>query len=171
MAAPPLPTLAETKKRFEDEVIPERTAAAGFSGNRLWKTPKAVFTGQAADANGLCGDAAIFVVEEHYSRYKDYGTSDGYMIGMILWDGSVLNHIANVALLRRKVSKETYIYDSSKREVKAVGGKGQYDTASLFGLRVFDLYYKKSQDVKAWWTDRDSGFSGQITIGIQHDFA
>jgi hypothetical protein len=169
-----LPTLAEATKWFKDKILPLRTAAAGLSGNRLWKSPAGIVRGNAEDPNGLCGDTTLFVAEEYYRTYKSYQTSDGYIIGMILYGSSMsemLNHIGNVWLVYGKHRKETYTYDPTKQAIKAVSGGGQYDTASLFKLTTFDLYYKKAQDVKSWWRDRDTFFANEITIGLQQDFA
>jgi len=84
-------------------------------------------------------------------------------------------------LLRSRSRKESYIYDSSKRQTEllappahgVIGSRaGQYDTASLFALWVFDLYYKMPpHPLGVWWMDRDSSRGGKITIGLQADFA
>jgi len=183
MAAPgpQLPTLAEAKKWFVETAIPLRTVARGYSTNRIWKGFRSE---NVEDANGLCGDVSIFVAEEYFRHFKDFGTSDGYIIGSVLWEGESLiqfNHIANVMLLRSRSRKESYIYDSSKRQTEllappahgVIGSRaGQYDTASLFALWVFDLYYKMPpHPLGVWWMDRDSSRGGKITIGLQADFA
>jgi hypothetical protein len=185
--APRLPTLAEAKKWFVEKVIPMRTAARGYSANRFWKTPRGWLSGNTEDANGLCGDATLFVAEEYYRQYKDYRTSDGYIIGMVLWDGGgklQQNHIANVMLLQDRTRKETYIYDSAKQQTRippsahtmhpvrsAPRRLGQYNTASLLALWVFDLYYKMPPHTLGhWWTDRDRARDGVITIGLQTAF-
>ena len=165
-----LPTLAEATEWFKEKVIPRRTTVSGFSGNRLWKTPMALVRGNTEDPNGLCGDTTSFVAEEYYRQNKDYRTSDGYIIGMVLYEGSILNHIANVMLVESMIRKETYTYDSKTQTATATDGKGRYDTPSLFRLQVFDLYYKQAQDLRTWWKDQDSDFGGTITIGLQHDF-
>ena len=175
-----LPTLDEAKEWFADKVIPMRTAKAGFSANRTWKSPERLITGNTEDPNGLCGDTTLFVAEEYYRQFKDYRTSDGFIIGMILWDGEVLNHIANVMLRQGRTSKEQYVYDSARREAKLLAPEatricipksGQYNNASLLTLWVFDLYYKaKPQTLGSWWTNQDSARGGVITIGEMSAF-
>ena len=163
-----LPTLAETRTWFKSKVIPKRTASAGFSGNRIWKTPRSAF-GNVEDANGLCGDAALFTAEEFFRSFNDYRTSDGHIIGMILWKGRFLNHVANVLLKSSLVDLETYSYNSSTRNVVSNLKKPQYNTSALFKLTVLDLYYKEVTDLKTWWEDQDN-LGGTIQIGQQHDF-
>jgi hypothetical protein len=170
MAPDKLPTLVEASKWFEEKVIPQRTAAAGFSGNRVWKTPRSLFTGNTEDPNGLCGDAALFVAEEFYRTFNDYRTSDGHIIGMILWKGTMLNHVANVMLKSSATSLATFSYNSTTRSTRSGSDKSQYDTSALFKLQVLDLYYKKVSDLKQWWDDRD-GLGGTVQIGLQQDFA
>jgi len=170
-----LPTLDEAKEWFVKKVIPLRTAKAGYSANRTWKSPQRWITGNTEDPNGLCGDTTLFVAEEYYRQFKDYRTSDGFIIGMVLWDGEVLNHIANVMLRQNRTSKEQYVYDSARQEAKllvpeatriCIPKSGQYNNASLLTLWVFDLYYKeKPQTLGSWWTGRDSRRGGVITIG------
>jgi len=178
MANPQLPTLVEAKKWFNDTVIPLRTT----STHRLWKGPVSLVTGNDEDPNGLCGDTTLFVAEEYYRRFKDYRTSDGYLIGMILFEGTIFNHMANVMLQQSMAGKETYTYDQPSRQVKCSSHlaptmhatkakRCQYSTASLFMLQVFDLYYHKAQDVKSWWRDRSTFLEGRVTIGQQADFA
>jgi hypothetical protein len=169
MAAQTLPTLAETHTWFKTKVVPKRTASAGFSGNRIWKSPTSLITGNVEDADGLCGDAALFTVEEFYRTFDDYRTSDGHIMGMILWNGIVLNHVANVMLKNSLSSMETYSYDSSKRTVKSGAAKPQYNTSALFKLTVLDLYYKEISNLKTWWENQDD-LGGKIQIGLQHDF-
>jgi len=175
-----LPTLDDARKWFAEKIIPLRTTWSGVSYNRMWKTPQRLFTGNDEDPNGLCGDTSLFVIEEYYRQFKDYRTSDGYVIGLVLWDGVVLNHIANVMLRQNGTRKERYFLDSAKQEVRlfttqpptmrpvkpAFRSFGQYNNASLLTLWVFDLYYKAPpQTLASWWTGRDSSRDGIITIG------
>ena len=165
-----LPTLAQAITWFKDKIIPLRTTAAGLSSNRVFTSPRALIRGNTEDPNGLCGDTTLFVAEEYYRQYKDYRTSDGYIIGMILYQG-LFNHISNVWLVDGKNRKETYTFDLPTQAVKADEGTGQYDTKSLFKLTTFDLYLKKVQDVESWWRNREPFLGNEITIGLQHDFA
>jgi hypothetical protein len=184
---PTLPTLDEAKKWFVEKVIPLRTAARGYSANRLWKSPIALVRGgNEEDPNGLCGDVADFVSQEYRRWYNDFRTSDGYILGLVLWEGGLQNHIANVMLLQSKTSKERYTYDSSKQQIKLfappkatmtpVRGTGertgQYNTVTLLALWVFDLYYKMPPHTLGhWWSDRDMSRSGMVTIGFKKDLA
>lgn len=165
-----LPNLVEAEAWFKDECVPKRTASAGFSGNRLWKTPQSLFRGNAEDADGLCGDAALFCCEEYYRKFDDYSTSDGFIIGMVLWEGVFLNHIANVMLVSKKAVHETYTFHKDTKMVSCRKPVATYGTAELLRLRVFDLYYKKACSLREWWHDLDA-LGGRITIGQQADFA
>src|SRR6267378_2305571 len=95
-----VPTLAEADSWFETKVIPQRTTRAGFSANRVVKTPRSTIMGNTSDPNGLCGDASLFVLETFDKAFpKTFrDTADGYTLGLILWEGTILNHIANVML-------------------------------------------------------------------------
>lgn len=158
MADRKLPTLGETRKWFAETILPQRTAWAGLSPNRMWKTPGSYITGNVPDANGLCGDAALFTAETYWDEFKDYTTADGYIIGMVLWEGMVLNHMANIMLPRTGAGAKTY--------------KGSpLPPATVLSLTVLDLYYKKTSDLREWWRARDEKFGGKITVGLQHDFA
>jgi len=45
------------------------------------------------------------VLEAYGKAYpKTYATSDGYLLGVVLWEGLVLNHIANVMLPKDSAS-------------------------------------------------------------------
>jgi hypothetical protein len=158
------PTLEQTKAWFKDSVLPKRTAAAGFSTNRLWKSPRALVRGNTEDPNGLCGDAAAFVVEEFLRKFGQLHTADGFFLGVILWEGSISNHIANVMLIRNKTSPESYKWNSKTRIAVPVG-EGSYTSAQLLGLQVLDLYYKKEHHVLDWWKGLASGMSGKVKIG------
>lgn len=173
-------SLENTKKWFSNDIIPQRTTSAGFSGNRLWKSPRAIFSGNIEDPNGLCGDAAAFVVDEFFNEYNDYITSDGYQIGLVLWQGSFSNHIANLMLLKNKTGPETYKWDAEKKSAVLIKnprycspGKNQpsssYTSSDILGLYVYDLYYKKITSVKDWWFSLDSDFGGHIKIGQLHN--
>jgi hypothetical protein len=136
------------------------------------------------DANGLCGDTTLFVAEQYNRDFKDYRTSDGWIVGMILWEGGNfgVNHIANVMLLQVKSRLERYTYDPSKGQTELfVPGletrvsfekRAQYETAPLLALCIFDLYYKEQPcPLRQWWTYRSASLGGMITIGLQQDFA
>jgi hypothetical protein len=166
MASKTVKTLAETRDWFKSTVIPKRTASAGFSGNRVWKSPQAIFRGNTEDPDGLCGDAAAYVIDEFYKEYDNYITSDGYTIGVILWKGKISNHIANVMLVKGKVGPEVYKWDStSKTAITASPTVSSYSSPDLLRLYVYDLYYKKATTVEAWWQDLDSDMGGSIKIG------
>lgn len=173
--------LVQANEWFKSQVISKRTARGGFSGNRLWKSPLGLVRGNAEDPNGLCGDATLFVVEEFYRAFGDYRTTDGFHIGMVLWKGEVLNHIAAVQLVGKKVGIGTYSWDQRNRNATRLHakrgcyvlttGREDYSTSELQGLTVYDLYYKQEpESLWNWWGKQDGSRSGTITIGLQHDF-
>ena len=157
------PTLAEVLTWFKTDMTPKRTTSAGFSGNRLWKSPPSWFRGNTEDPNGLCGDVAFYLHEKMFEKFNTYSTSDGYQIGMILWEGAILNHIANVMFVKGKTSKCKYTYSHKTKLITAINGKSQYTDPELKKLKVLDLYYKKSSDVRTWWADQDS-MGGTLTL-------
>ena len=175
-------SLVEANEWFRTQVIPKRTARGGFSGNRVWKSPLRLVTGNTEDANGLCGDATEFVVEEFYRTFGDYRTNDGHHIGMVLWRGEVLNHIAAVQLDAQKVSMATDSWDPKNRRATRLHarrgcfvlttGRDDYSTSELQRLTVYDLYYKQDpQTLWTWWGKQDTARGGTITVGLPHDFA
>src|SRR6266404_9476878 len=132
------PKLYQTRDWFNSSVVPQRTAYSGLSPNRLWKTPISLVMGNAPDPNGLCGSAASFVGDQFFDRFDGYVTSDGYQIGMVLWVGSVFNHMANIMLLQGRTGLQKYQFNPSKQLLTCVSGTGQYNSAMLFSLDVFD---------------------------------
>ena len=164
------PTLAQTDDWFNDTILAKRTASAGFSANRIWKSPRDLVSGNTEDPDGLCGDAAAFVYEQFWRNFNDYATSDGFNIGLVLWKGTVLNHMANVMLLRTKIAVQEYSWDSTKRAIKLVSGKAQYSTTEFLTLHVYDLYYKKKQTtLESWWKARDASQSGTVKLGFPYN--
>lgn len=163
------PDLREVISWFESDMVPKRTAAAGFSGNRLWKTPAMwIRGGNVEDPNGLCGDAAWYLHEQFWQAFNGYHTRDGFQIGMVLWEGTVLNHIACVMRVKNKASRRTYTYDARARKAKCEGGDGEYGTSELMRLAVLDLYYKTHSDLRTWWKDRDD-LDGTVTLSNLSD--
>lgn len=172
MAKKQTPALIEIDKWFETTVLPHRTAAAGFSKNRVYKSPLGLIRGNVDDPNGLCGDVSTYVAHLFDSTFRDLSTTDGFQIGMILWDGVVLNHIANIMLPTAKAAFQSYstVGGVTTHRVKA---KPAYEIkpADFLKLRVYDLYYKlKPTTVKAWWEYLDSDMAGTVRIGLEHDF-
>ena len=163
------PDLREVIAWFENEMVPRRTAAAGFSGNRLWKTPAMWLRGgNTEDPNGLCGDASWYLHEQFWEAFNGYTTRDGFEIGMVLWEGAVLNHIACVMRLKAKTSRQTYTYDTRTRLAVSKGSTGEYGTSELMRLVVLDLYYKKHGDLRSWWSDMDA-MGGTVTLSTLSD--
>ena len=160
------PTLNGADRWFQDSVVPMRTTAAGFSPNRHWKSPARMVTGNQEDPNGLCGDAAFFVNEEFFRKFGGYTTLDGFQIGVILWNGEMLNHIANVMLPKQKTAPQKYVWRDAANDIVGVSGKIQFAASELWPLHVYDLYYKQATTVDVWWSWRDSNFGGSIKLGM-----
>lgn len=160
------PTLTEADKWFTDKVVPLRTASAGFSINRVWKGPLSFVKGNDEDPNGICGDAALFVFEEFYRQFGDYTTTDGYRIAMVLWQGAISNHIANVMLPAAKAGAQKFSWDTRSRALTCLSGVCRYNSHDLFALHVYDLYFKKSSSLEQWWRDRDSSMDGTLKLGM-----
>jgi hypothetical protein len=168
------PSIVQADDWFKQQVVPKRTASSGLSANRVWKTPRDVFTGNQEDPNGLCGDAALFVCEQFFRDFKDYTTRDGYFIGVILWESSLakrINHIANVMLPMNKKILQGYSWNKSTGSLLATSATVQYSGPDLLNLHTYDLYYKESANVDAWWKRRDAGRGGTITVGTEPAFS
>ena len=180
-----VPSLAEADSWFDKQAIPARTASSGFSWNRIYKSPRDLVTGNQVDANGLCGDASSFVIEAFDKAFpKANPTSDGFMLGLVLWQGLASNHIANVMLPQDAAFKQTFKSNGGVVVLTApTGGKlgervpaasarsrTRYLSAKkLLELHVYDLYYKKRTTIDSWWKDVDSK-GGSITVGMEHEF-
>ena len=160
-----LPDLTEAKKWFDTKIVPKRTTNAGFSPNRIYKSPIALFTGNRPDPNGLCGDASYFVNEKFFETFGDYRTKDGYQFLMVLWEGLVTNHIANVFVPIKNAHVQSYKM-TAPDVLHKLKGKPNVSLSKneLLSLEVFDLYYKKRCKLKEWWEISDSALGGQITI-------
>lgn len=162
-------SLTQADDWFNTQVIPKRTASAGFSGNRVWKTPRALVQGNQEDPDGLCGDAASFVYEEFYRSTGGYTTSDDYHVGVVLWEGAVLNHMANVMLPVSK--KALHQYRWTDCGLCCLEGPRKYSIAELFQLHVYDLYYKKKATTLAmWWSWQDADLRGTVKVGLPYMF-
>ena len=165
------PSLADVDAWFDKKVLPQRTASAGFSFNRIYKSPAGIFKGNEADANGLCGDATSYVLEAYGKAYpRTYTTSDGYLMGVVLWEGLVLNHIANVMLPKDSAFKQGFEKKAGTPvPLTSSGSKAKLlNYAGFIKLRIYDLYYKTRTTLGPWWDDRDEG--GGITVGLESDF-
>lgn len=174
----PTPSLAEVDAWFDKTILPARTAWSGLSPSRLYKTPHRLVAGNQTDPNGLCGDTSSYVADEFNKAFRDLWTTDGYQIGMVLWEGLVANHIANVMLPRAKAVKQSFYYQGGvliRPVVKAsLLGSPTYAAstlteAELLALHVYDLYYKKRTTLGPWWEDLDRK-GGTVTVGLEHDF-
>jgi hypothetical protein len=180
-----VPSLAEADSWFDKKAIPARTTWSGFSWNRVYKSPHRLVAGNQTDPNGLCGDASSYVIDAFEKAFpKANPTSDGFMLGLLLWEGLASNHIANVMLPQDAAFKQTF---TSKGGVVVLtypaGGKlGDRVSASsprsrtrylgakeLLELHVYDLYFKKRTTIDSWWDDVDSK-GGSITVGMEHEF-
>jgi hypothetical protein len=162
-------TLTEADTWFNEKILPKRTTRGGFSANRLWKSPSRLVTGNTEDPDGLCGDAASYVYEQFWNDFGDYTTTDGRHIGLILWRGAILNHIAAVMLATAKIAVQTYRWDAPKKTVMSVSGNPQYSSTEVLTLHVYDLYYKKKQtSVESWWKGLDARMGGIIKLALMH---
>ncbi len=164
-----LPDLAEVDTWWEKTVLPKRTASSGFSPNRLWKGPLSIVRGNNEDPDGLCGDAASYAYEQYFKDFGDYRTRDGQHMGLVLWEGSVMNHIANVLLVASKTAAQKYRWNTKTGTAESVDGKGQYGASAFLALPVYDLYYKaKRQTLKTWWSSLDSSMGGTVKVALMH---
>lgn len=159
-------TLQEAHVWFKTEILPKRTTSAGFSANRIVKSPRGLLMGNQIDPNGLCGDAAAYVWETFFDTFTSDQTSDGHQMVMVRWDGVILNHIAIIMVPKDKSQDQKYILkgDSLLQSLGKQGGKATFDKTSLFALPVYDLYYKKRTTLGPWWEDLDEGKDGSIVI-------
>ena len=180
-----VPSLAEADSWFDKKAIPARTTSSGFSLNRVYKSPRDLVTGNQVDPNGLCGDAASYVIVAFDKAYpKANPTSDGFMLGLVLWQGLASNHIANVMLPQDACFKQTFksnggvvvlTYPAGGKLGERIPGSPSRSHARYLGakelleLHVYDLYYKKRTTIDSWWTDVDKK-GGTITVGMEHEF-
>ena len=178
------PSLADIDAWFDKKILPQRTAWSGVSPNRIYKTPHRKVAGNQSDPNGLCGDTTLFVFDSYDATFKTtVWTSDGYQLGAVLWNGFVSNHMANVMLpkaaarLRTFVmvgsapmSRATYSLQQRASFVPKAKTAADLDGKELLSLHVYDLYYKKRTTVGAWWEELDHR-KGELTVGLQADFA
>jgi len=185
MAKRPTPPLIEVDRWYETAMLPKRTAAAGFSGNRAWKSPRGWVKGNEDDPNGLCGDVSTFLAHAFEDEFRDLYTTDGFQLGMILWNGTVLNHIANVMLPKDKAVRQKFVTvgvittnmsgdNAWKRLHKRPSVQAKYllSGPELMKVRVYDLYYKmKPTTVDKWWRHCDGGMNGTVEVGLEFEFA
>ncbi len=166
------PSLADVDDWFDRKIIPKRTTNAGFSLNRIINGPRAVLSGNNSDPNGLCGDAAAYVVDRYIDDIATPATSDGFVMAVILWNGTILNHIANIMLKSGKTGRETYDAVGGHLNLKKPAtGTPQYSMSDLSDLYVYDLYYKTRSNALEWWKARDASMSGTITVALMSDMA
>jgi hypothetical protein len=185
MTKGPTPALIEIDKWYETTMLPKRTTAAGFSKNRVHKSPMALVRGNVDDPNGLCGDVSTYVAHQFDDTFRDLYTTDGYQLGMILWDGVALNHIANVMLPKAKAVRQKFVTAGGittnmsgdtawmrlQKRPPGLQPKLMIAGRDLLQLRVYDLYYKmKPTTVKTWWEFLDAGLHGTVQVGLEHEF-
>jgi hypothetical protein len=180
-----IPSLKDVDSWFDKNVLPLRTASAGLSWNRVYKSPHRLVAGNQSDPNGLCGDTSSYVTEVFEKAFpKANPTSDGFMLGMVLWEGLASNHIANVMLPQEAAHKQSFeskagviilrepatgalgarLPGSSRSKTRILGA------TELLGLHVYDLYYKKRGTVSSWWDVLSSSRGGLLTVGMEHEF-
>jgi hypothetical protein len=166
------PSLSDVDTWLDSGILRARTTNAGFSPNRIINGPRAIIMGNQSDPNGLCGDAAAYVVDRFIADMSVSKTSDGYAMGLVLWQGAILNHIANIMLVSGKTEKQSYEAVGDHLNLKKpLKGKSLYNMGDLSNLHVYDLYYKNRSNALDWWKDRDSSLGGCITFGIMSNIA
>jgi hypothetical protein len=166
-AKPRRPGMLDVGRWFAEEVIPKRTTNSGFSPNRIYKSPLALARGNKPDANGLCGDAAAFVAEEYRKKFgtdEAAGSGEIFFMATVVWNGLVLNHVANVLLPLKYAYAQEYKW---KADIYRPVGQSPSDAISprdLMYMQVYDLYYKKRCTLVDWWKMLDSSYGGTITL-------
>ena len=166
-------SLKDVDNWFDTKVVKARTTRSGFSYNRIINGPRGLIMGNQPNPNGLCGDAAAYVADEFLSDkdIPDVTTSDGYTIGVILWDGTVLNHIANVMLVSDKTSKQNYKAMGKFLKLQTNTKEKAYDMETFSKLHVYDLYYKKRTNALDWWKSLDDSLGGTITLSTMSNMS
>lgn len=169
-----LPTSAEVEAWFVREMVPQRTTNAGFSPNRIFKSPQALLRGNnKADPNGLCGDTTKFVLERIVATWGDIRTSDGFWAEEIVWVlGSTLtpftniNHVALVLWPQKRIAAAEFTWDS-RVQYPIQHAHGQDAAApEIINYRVLDLYYKRASSLGDWWRAMSSDRSGTLHYGL-----
>jgi hypothetical protein len=174
------PTLSEVDNWFDSQILPNRTTWAGLSYNRLWITPRALLVSKPPiDPNGICGETTDYVMKAYRERFQE-DTSDGYHIGVILWEDLLANHIAVVMQAdRHQKQSYTMLGDHLRRiPVEGIGSTEAnampgYRKDELFDLHVYDLYYKKRVTVGVWWKDVlrvQDNVKTMLSLGPYHAF-
>jgi hypothetical protein len=169
--APTKPSVNDVVDWFRTEVIPQRTTNAGGSPNRFYKTPLAKLRGNTADPNGLCGDAQLFVSQQMREKYGGWITSNGYILGDIVWvlgdpDALILNlnHAANVLFPFRHLQQHDFVWSDALHMPVPQESRPTMAGRDVLGLWVLDLYYKKAVPLRDWWRGLDSSYRGMIRI-------
>jgi hypothetical protein len=162
------PTLVESDTWFNGTIIPKRTAAAGFSGKRLWKSPRALVKGNTEDPDGLCGDAAAYVCVLDRVRRLHHKRRIPHRSGSVA--GRIHEPYGECNVGPDPRSRfSNYSWDAKKRAIVLVSRKAQYGTTELLTLHVYDLYYKKkATTLEMWWKGRDSDQDGTIKLGFPY---
>lgn len=161
-------TLVEVDFWFEKFIIPLRGTSAGFSLNRIVKSPKALVQGNKPDPDGLCGDASSFVIQQYNASFSNRVTFDGFEMAQIVWNdsGELLNHVANLMIPKKFGFNNKYFFDKTNNSIVPVEANFNDDPLSVLSFHVYDLYYKETaQSVEQWWQRRGNKF-GSITILI-----
>ena len=175
------PSLSYADGWFDSQIIPRRTTWAGLSYNRWYVTPRARLASKPPiDPNGLCGETTEYVMKAYKERFHE-ATSDGYHIGVILWDDWLVNHMAVVMMVTGKHQKQCYemlgghlrripVEGIDSKEANAMPG---YRKEELFDLHVYDLYYKKRVTVGTWWREIlrvQDNVKTTVSLGPYHAF-
>ena len=151
---------------FKTVMIPQRTASAGSSFNRIWKTPQRVFGG-GADPNGICGAVADYVWD------KGIVLNTGpYQIGYILWHVGPFTHVGNIIMPKIGVkvfNKDNDLSVATDATPRKYNNRG-HDWHAVRGLTVIDLYYKEVSTVDDWWRAKSYAGWGELIIDPDGQF-
>lgn len=144
---------------FKTQMIPKRTAAAGGSFNRIWKTPQRALGG-GADPNGICGAVADYVWD------KSPPNLGSWKIGYILWREGPFTHVGNIIMPNSgvKVFKRNDVEKVIDITPAKYGNREIFDWHALMGWTVIDLYYKEVTTVYDWWRDKSYAGWGELVI-------
>jgi len=157
-------SLAVVDKWFDEEILPKREVA-WFDGN-----PFAL----DSNPNGVCSQAAQFVIDKYYEVFQFQNTTDGYTIGQIVWyrfedwdQAFRSNHTAAVMIKRDIKGSFSHIlhkYELKKGKLYArMEKKPQYSEQELLQLHVYDLFNKRRVPLKEWISMVESFGSKHLT--------
>jgi hypothetical protein len=185
----PVPSLADIDQWFDNTVLPKRTAwGSDYAPRRFYTTPRGLIKrANTPDPNGLCGDAVSYVFDRLEKYYGLGPTSDGYIMGVALWEGLIQNDSTAVMLPKVSAYKQVFRKFGGPSDARFIPGRPvqpvilpirdavgtgtnsrPLTVQDFLNLHVYYLYGKKRTTIEDWW--KGDGSERQVTIGKISEF-